>query len=61
MEQLGGVFSRYSGMDHVELCVRSDTGDTMRLALPMQVDARNMLLLAEVHDILGREADVILV
>ncbi|MBR3157810.1 MAG: DNA polymerase III subunit alpha [Atopobiaceae bacterium] len=61
MEKLCLVFSRYGGMDKVELCVRSETGDTMRLALPLTIDARNMLMLAEVHDVVGREGDVVFV
>ena len=61
MEQLDTVFSRYAGMDYVEICVRSDNGDTMRLTLPVHVNAHDMMLLAEVHAILGREADIVLV
>ena len=60
MEQLGAVFSRYEGLDSVELCVRSDSGDMMRMALPAHVDARNTLMLAAIHDILGREGEVVL-
>ena len=59
MEKLGLVFSRYGGLDNVELCVRAETGDVMRLSLPVRVDARNMLMLAEVHDVLGREGNVV--
>jgi DNA polymerase-3 subunit alpha len=61
MEQLGTVFSRYGGLDRVEILVRSSTGDTMRMALPTRVDAHNGLMLAEVSDIIGREGNVVLV
>lgn len=61
MEKLGTVFARYGGMDRVEILVRSSTGDTMRMALPTRVDARNVILLEQVRDILGREGDVVLV
>ena len=61
MEQLGTVFSRYGGLDRVEILVRSSDGQSMRLALPVQVDAHNTLMLAEVNDIVGREGRVELV
>ncbi|MDO4537333.1 MAG: DNA polymerase III subunit alpha, partial [Coriobacteriales bacterium] len=61
MEKLGTLFSRYAGMDRVEILVRSSTGDTMRLALPTMVDAHSPLLLEQVRDILGREGAVELV
>ena len=44
---------RYPGLDHVELRVEAESGDTMRMELPCRVDARNMVLLAEVTDIVG--------
>ena len=38
---------------YVELRVEAESGDTMRMELPCRVDARNMVLLAEVTDIVG--------
>ena len=53
MDELGSVLARYPGLDHVELRVEAESGDTMRMELPCRVDARNMVLLAEVTDIEG--------
>ena len=53
MDELGSVLARYPGLDHVELRVEAESGDTMRMELPCRVDARNMVLLAEVTDIVG--------
>lgn len=53
MDELGSVLARYPGLDHVELRVEAESGDTMRMELPCLVDARNMVLLAEVTDIVG--------
>ena len=41
-------------MDRVELLVEEASGDTMRMELPTKVDARNMMLMAEVTDCIGR-------
>ena len=61
MEKLGTVFSRFQGMDRVEILVRTSTGDSMRMALPAMVDARNPILIEEVRTVLGREGQVVLV
>ena len=61
MEKLGVLFSRYAGMDRVEILVRSSSGDTMRLALPARVDAHSPLLLEQVRDVLGQEGAIALV
>lgn len=59
MEQLGSILSRYGGLDHVELYVESASGDTMRMTLPMRIDAHNMVLRAEVNDLIGKEGQVV--
>ncbi len=58
MEALQSIFSRYGGMDRVELMVESASGDLMRMELPTKVDARNMVLMAEVKDFVGAEGHV---
>ena len=61
MEKLGTVFSRYGGMDSVEILVRSGSGDTMRMTLPTRIDAHNQIMLQQVRDIVGREGSIALV
>ena len=61
MEKLNSTLSRFSGMDRVEILVRSGSGDTMRMALPLRVDAHNVHMLTLVRDILGKEGEVVLV
>ena len=58
MERLQSIFDRYDGLDRVELMVESASGDMMRMELPTKVDAKNMVLLAEVDDFVGREGHV---
>ena len=58
MDDLNSIVARYPGLDHVELRVESATGDIMRMELPLRVDARNMVLLAEVTDVVGRGGHV---
>ncbi|MEE8704176.1 MAG: DNA polymerase III subunit alpha [Olsenella sp.] len=60
MEQLGSIFSRYAGLDRVEILVEGASGETLRMALPTRVDAHNMVLRAEVCDLLGKEGTVVL-
>ena len=38
--------------------VESSCGDMMRMELPTKVDAKNMVLLAEVKDFVGRDGHV---
>ena len=59
MDALVGVLGHYAGLDHVELRVESAEGNTLRMELPTRVDARNMVLLAEVTDLVGREGQVV--
>jgi len=62
LNQLRDILSRYSGLDHVELMVESPGGgDMMCLEIPTLVDARNMVLVAEVRDLVGAEGHVSLV
>ena len=59
MESLSDVLGRYPGLDHVELRVESASGDIMRMELPCRIDARNMVLLAEMTDLVGRQGKVL--
>jgi len=61
MELLQSILARYGGMDRVELLVESAAGDLVHLTLPTRVDARNIVLLAEVEDLVGRDGHVQLV
>ena len=58
MDSMGQILGRYPGLDHVELRVESSTGDVMRMELPTRIDARNMVLLAEMIDLVGRQGHV---
>ena len=58
MQRLNDIFSRYVGMDHVQLLVRESGGSTMRMELPSRVDAHNMVLLAEGAELFDRTATV---
>ena len=58
MERLSALFGRYRGLDRVELRVEQSSGDMMRMELPTKVDAKNMVLLAEVKDFVGRDGHV---
>jgi len=58
MEKLGYVFSRFGGMDSVELIVCSGDTDVLRLSVPARIDARNELFLSQVRGIVGREGQV---
>jgi len=58
MEQLNGILKRYAGLDHVELMVSNANGETMRMELPTRVDGHNMVLAAEVRDLVGEEGHI---
>lgn len=55
MEQLNSILRRYAGLDRVELMVTGTNGETMRMELPTRVDGHNMVLAAEVRDLVGSE------
>ena len=42
-----------------EIRVEMSTGETMRMELPVKIDARNMVLFAEVDDLLGRDGKAV--
>ena len=58
MERLQRMLAGYPGLDRVELRVESASAPTMRLELPMHVEARNMSLYAGVADMIGHEGNV---
>lgn len=57
--RLQSILGRYEGMDHVELWLESEEGEMQRAQLPVRVDARNMVLLAEVDDLVSRIGKVV--
>ncbi len=60
MDSLGEVLGRYPGLDHVGAAAwRASSGDVMRMELPCRIDARNMVLLAEMTDLVGRQGKVL--
>ena len=58
MEQLHGLFSHYPGNDRVELFVAGRGASTLRIAVPVQVDAKNMLLVGEANEVVGPQGSV---
>ena len=59
MDALGQILGRYPGLDRVELRAEATSGDVMRMELPARVDARNMVLRAEMTDLVGRDGKVL--
>ena len=59
IQRLQSILARYQGMDRVELLVEEASGNTMRMELPTKVDARNMVLMAEVSDCIGQEGHIV--
>ena len=55
---MNAIFGRYAGLDRVELLVEGATGETMRMELPTRVDGHNMVLAAEVRDLVGEEGHI---
>ena len=55
LERLQGVFALHPGMDRVELFVDSADGGRLRMEVPAKVDARNVMLMARVQDLVGKE------
>ena len=54
IETLGQIFSRYPGMDCIEIRVETDMGDVMRMEIPTRIDGRSMVLLTELKDFIGQ-------
>ena len=52
LEQLQKVLSLHQGFDRVELFVVSESGDRLRMEVPCRVDAKNVMLMARVQDLL---------
>jgi DNA polymerase-3 subunit alpha len=55
MQRLQAILVQHGGLDRVELLVEETSGHTMRMELPTTVDARDMMMLAELHDLVGDE------
>ena len=53
LEQLQKVFSLHPGMDRVELYVVSENGERLRMEVPVRVDAKNVMLMARIQDLVG--------
>jgi DNA polymerase-3 subunit alpha len=58
MQRLQAILSQHGGLDRVELLVQEASGDTMRMELPTTVDAHNMVMMAEVENLMGQEGHV---
>ena len=54
IETLSQIFSRYPGMDCIEIRVETDMGDVMRMEIPTRIDGRSMVLLTELKDFIGQ-------
>lgn len=52
LEQLQKLLSLHQGFDRVELFVVSESGDRLRMEVPCRVDAKNVMLMARVQDLL---------
>ena len=53
LEQLQKVFGLHPGLDRVELFVESSSGDHLRMEVPTRVDAKNVMLMARVQDLIA--------
>ncbi len=53
MDHIHGLLSNYPGNDRVEFFVRTPERSTLRIAVPVSVDAKNPLLTSEARDVLG--------
>ena len=53
LEQLQKVFGLHPGLDCVELFVESASGDHLRMEVPTRVDAKNVMLMARVQDLIA--------
>ncbi|MEE8717640.1 MAG: DNA polymerase III subunit alpha [Coriobacteriales bacterium] len=56
---LSRVFARYEGHDNVEMLVEEVSGQTMRCEIPVHVNARSSLLMAEVASVLQGQGTAI--
>ena len=61
MQRLHDILSRYAGLDRVELLVQESSGNTLRMELPTTVDARSMMLMAELKDLVDPEGSIVFV
>lgn len=52
MERLNATLANYEGMDRVEMRMELPSGDMMHIELPTLVDANNVVLQAELNDLL---------
>ena len=53
LERLQSVFELHPGMDRVELYVQGSAGERLRMEVPDRVDAKNVMLMARVQDLVG--------
>ena len=53
LRQLQKVFGLHPGLDRVELFVESASGDHLRMEVPTRVDAKNVMLMARVQDLIA--------
>lgn len=59
LERMQGIFELHPGMDRVEVFVESTNGERLRMEVPAHVDAKNILLMARVKDLVGSHGTAI--
>lgn len=59
LERLQGAFELHPGMDRVELYVVSNAGERLRMEVPTRVDAKNVMLMARLQDVMGKRGTAI--
>ena len=53
LERLQNAFMLHPGLDRVEVYVEGAGGERLRLEVPVRVDAKNVMLMARVQDLVG--------
>lgn len=53
LEQLQKIFELHPGLDRVELYAEGADGSRMRMEIPMRVDAKSVMLMARIQDLIG--------
>ena len=53
LERLQNVFELHPGMDRVEVYVEGVDGERLRMEVPARVDAKNVMLMARIQDLVG--------
>ena len=54
LERMQNIFELHPGMDRVEVFVVGTEGERLRMEVPMRVDAKNVMLMARIQDLVGK-------